>query len=138
MTQPVRRNTACMLLAHEARERLVAKMAEARATRRIIEQTDYSDDVPWRGIIKLQEEMNELGVELCKLQAFPEGVYPDHGGIPRNLLDAVIEELTDLQATIDYFRETNGIPIIWERYRMKRDRFRAWGLAGAQKGDHHA
>lgn len=139
MSAKTLRNYKCAAIADEARDRIIEKMNATRATRRIVEQQVYSDEVPWRGIVKLQEEMNELGVELCKLSAFPTGVYPDHGGKPRNLLDAVIEEMTDVQATLDYFRETNGIPIIWERYRYKMERFRAWGLKGAEhEGDHNA
>ncbi len=138
MTTNTLRNPSCAAIADEARKNLIEKMNATRATRREVEQQIYSDDVPWRGITKLMEEMNELGVELCKLAAFPTGIYPDHGGIPRNLLEAVIEELTDVQATLDYFREVNGIPLLWERYRYKKERFLAWGLKGSNTGDHNA
>lgn len=83
----------------------------------------------WRGIFKLGEEMNELGVELMKLAAFPEGVYPDSG---KPLLVRLIEELTDVQVTLDYFRQQSHIPISYQRYNRKLARYNAWGLSGVE------
>lgn len=86
-------------------------------------------DPAWRGLFKLGEELNELGVELMKLAAFPEGVYPDNG---KPLLVRLIEELTDVQVTLDYFRQQSHIPISYQRYNRKLARYNVWGLSGVE------
>lgn len=130
----VLKNYACAALAEAARKIVIEEMNEKRGKpKSYIPTADHKvdDTVTWRGIHKVQEEMNEFGVELCKLVAFPSGTYPDHGGVERNLLVDVIKEATDMKAAFDYFMETNGITINWERYREKRAKFDLWGLKGA-------
>jgi len=138
----VLRNYACAALAEAARKIIIDEMNEKRGKpKTYTPPTDfeYADEVPWRGIFKVQEEMNEFGVELMKLSAFPSGTYPDHGGVERNLLVDVIKEATDVRAAMDYFMETNGITINWERYREKREKFALWGLSGIpDTGERHA
>ena len=84
----------------------------------------------WQGIYKLGEELNELGVELMKLAAFPDGNYPDDGD---PLLERLIEEVTDVQTALDYFRQKSGIPVIQLRYNRKMARYQRWHLSGIKE-----
>ena len=81
----------------------------------------------WKGIHKLIEEMGEVAQVIGKINAFPDGEHPD-GGPP--LQQRIADELTDLDAAIQYFREKNGIMSDSVRYTDKLGKFRAWGLSG--------
>lgn len=81
----------------------------------------------WRGLFKLQEELNELGVELAKLCAFPSGQHPDGKGFLR---DRIEKELADVEAAILYFREMSGLDTMSDRVTMKYMKFKAWRLSG--------
>lgn len=80
----------------------------------------------WRGIHKLTEEAGELLRIIGKLNAFPNGQHPSGDPIATQLL----EELTDLQAAIDYFIEENGLAIDPARYKDKLIKYDNWFLSG--------
>lgn len=61
-----------------------------------------SNDVRWRGIKKLQEEMGELAQELAKLSVCPDGKHWDNAE-KGPLIQRVEDELGDVMAAIDYF-----------------------------------
>lgn len=65
----------------------------------------------WRGIFKLCEEMNELGVELNKLLALPPGVDRYYGsrGKRATQTELIEQELGDVQATIEYLIRVNKL-----------------------------
>jgi hypothetical protein len=115
----------------EARNAVIAR-EEAKRKEAIKPGGDEgaAKDDEWQGIFKLGEELHELGVELMKLAAFPDGKYPDDG---TPLLERLIEEATDVQATLDYFRQKNGIPVIALRYNRKLARYARWHLSGIKK-----
>lgn len=81
----------------------------------------------WKGIHKLTEEMGELAQVIGKTNVFPDGVHPD-GGPP--LAQRFSDELTDLEAAIEYFRTQNTIPRDIVRFDDKLAKFRKWGLTG--------
>lgn len=84
-------------------------------------------DILWRGIHKLTEEMGELGQVIGKAGAFPVGDHPD-GGPP--LRQRFEEELADVEAAILYFREVNNLDPMPARRVEKLQMFRKWGLSG--------
>lgn len=79
----------------------------------------------WKALIKVQEEMNELGVELMKLQAFPSGIHP---GRKKPLIPGVEDEIADVLNALEFFVDLNRLD--WERIHkrmgMKRKRFIKW------------
>lgn len=79
----------------------------------------------WKALIKAQEEMNELGVELMKLQAFPSGIHP---GRKKPLVPSVEDEIADVLNALEFFVDLNGLD--WDRIRkrmqIKRRRFIKW------------
>jgi len=79
----------------------------------------------WRGIIKLQEELNELGVELMKLAAFPTGKHPAR---KRSVILSVEDEAADVLNALNYFIDRNGLDRerIERRAASKRKRFVKW------------
>lgn len=79
------------------------------------------------GIHKLTEEAGELIQVLGKLGEFPDGSHPDGNG---SLIVRLNEELTDLEAAIQYFRETNDLALDRNRFLTKMKKFRQWGLKG--------
>lgn len=81
----------------------------------------------WKGIHKLTEEMGELGQVIGKTNVFPDGVHPD-GGPP--LAQRFSNELTDVEAAIQYFRDMNNLQRDIVRYDDKLSKFRTWGLSG--------
>ena len=85
----------------------------------------------WKGIGKLIEECGELIQVAGKAVPFPVGEHPDGKGA---VCGRFVEEIADVYAALDYFRETNGlneIEIAWRR-KMKLDKFKQWGLTGVQ------
>lgn len=89
----------------------------------------------FKGLFKLVEEMSECLVILGKLGPFPDGDHPDGKG---HLYDRLREELVDVEAAIQYFRETNGFAGDGLRYSDKIKKFRQWGLTGiSPKPDDH-
>ena len=82
----------------------------------------------WPGLFKLQEELAELGVVLAKLSAFPDGDYPDDER--ENLVVDLIEEMSDVQAAMDRFRERNRVPISYQRMARKKAKYDEWALTG--------
>lgn len=81
----------------------------------------------WIGIYKLTEEMGELNQVLGKIGPFPDGEHPD-GGPP--LAQRAAEEMADVEAAIQYFREQNNLDPLPERRAHKLQLFRQWGLTG--------
>lgn len=79
----------------------------------------------WRGIIKLQEELNELGVELMKLAAFPSGNHPGRKG---SVIPSVENEAADVLNALNYFIDRNGLDRtkIERRAALKRKKFIKW------------
>jgi hypothetical protein len=149
MSESTIKNFDCAALANEARNIAIEKQnlrrqAEANSDRvnrfdpqemRKVPSAILPTDVQWRGLYKLQEEMNELGQVLMKLAAFPDGQYPTGDGGHRPLLVDLLEEMSDVVATLNHFRETNGIPLLHERIAVKREKFRVWGLKGVTPDD---
>lgn len=86
-----------------------------------------TQDQIYRGYYKLIEEMGETLTELGKLGPFPTDDHPDGKGAIRDRLD---KELTDVQAVIAYFRETNRMPMDVDRFREKLQKFLTWELTG--------
>ena len=85
--------------------------------------------IHWRGIGTLAEECGEVLQMIGKAVAFPSGNHPDgHGPVQSRF----VEELGDLQAAIDYFCQTNGLPDdqIQVRRQRKLQQFNQWGLTG--------
>lgn len=78
------------------------------------------------GAHKIVEESSELNAVIAKLNAFPDGKYPDGTDLNQRL----IEEMTDLLAALAYLQEVNDICVDSKRYRDKLDKFYAWGLSG--------
>lgn len=126
-------NYACAAIADEARGIVMASEAERAKAPKPYNPTEDGVDptVPWRGIFKVMEEAGELIVELAKLSAFPSGTYPDPNR-PK-LLVGVVEEASDLIASLEYFMETNGIPLNRQRIARKKAKFQEWGLSGVVK-----
>lgn len=97
-----------------------------------------SAKAPWAGIVKLQEEMAELGVELAKLHAYPSGNHPDVRDGKRPLLERLLDELGDVQAALRFFIEVNGIneETIDTRREFKENLFWQWherdGMTGTK------
>ncbi len=60
----------------------------------------------WAGIAKLQEEMCELGVELAKLHAKPDGKHWDNSR-KEPLIQCVKNELADVTAALIFFTQVN-------------------------------
>jgi hypothetical protein len=96
----------------------------------------------WKGIHKLIEEAGEV-LQLCgKIGAFPDTPHPSGEDIEARLWD----ELADLQAAIDYFKDQNLPPIhgtysraqvvhvMIERRERKMAKFRTWVLTGLRCG----
>jgi propanediol dehydratase large subunit len=79
----------------------------------------------WHGLHKVQEEMNELGVELMKLAAFPDGKHPSR---KRSLVLSAEDECADALQAIDYFIARNKLnrDRIMQRWAMKRKKFVKW------------
>lgn len=96
---------------------------------------------PWGGIVKLQEEMSELGVELAKLHAAPDGKHWDNKFKSQPLIQRVKDELGDVYAALDFFIESNFEPhdnqTIQNRRQYKLDKFRQWeaeeGMTGTKR-----
>lgn len=81
----------------------------------------------WKGLNKLQEELNELGAELARLASFPAGPHPDGQG---PVIKRVIEELADVKAALSYFVSVNGVVENTQREREKLDLFWEFDLPG--------
>lgn len=85
----------------------------------------------WQGLVKLQEEAAELGVEAAKLSAYPEGEHPDGRGV---CIDRVLAEMADVIAAIQFFSERHGLKVDWTRVDEKVALFVEWdrgvGMAG--------
>lgn len=79
------------------------------------------------GIHKLTEECGEVLQCIGKLGPFPKLPHPDGKG---RVIDRLNEELTDLEAAIQYFRNTNNLDRIEERFLRKVTQFEDWGLTG--------
>lgn len=79
----------------------------------------------WFALGKVQEEMNELGVELMKLLAFPDGKHP---GRKRSLILSTEDEIADVLNAVEFFVDKNRLD--WNRIRKrmgtKRKRFIKW------------
>ncbi len=60
----------------------------------------------WAGIAKLQEEMCELGVELAKLHAKPDGKHWDNSR-KEPLIQRVMDEMADVSASLAFFSQVN-------------------------------
>lgn len=81
----------------------------------------------WKGIHKLTEECGELCQVIGKINAFPDGNYPDGGPSLGLRLE---EELADVEAAIAYVREKNSLSPMTDRVAEKLWKFRNWGLSG--------
>lgn len=96
---------------------------------------------PWAGIVKLQEETSELGVELAKLHAAPDGKHWDNSE-KEPLVQRVMNEMADVQAALLFFAETNFSP--GQRYDMsvrtinKLAKFIKWHASEGMTGTKHA
>ncbi len=79
----------------------------------------------WRGLLKVSEELNELGVELMKLGAFPTGKHP---GRKRSVVLSVEDEAADVLNALNYFIDRNGLDRarIDRRTAAKRKKFIKW------------
>lgn len=79
----------------------------------------------WFGLIKLQEEMNELGVELMKLSAFPDGKHP---GRKRSIILSMEDEIADVLAATNYMMDRNDLDRtrIEKRAKTKYKKFTKW------------
>lgn len=79
----------------------------------------------WRGLNKVAEECNELGVELMKLSTFPDGKHPSR---KRSLVISTEEELADVLASVNYFIDRNKLDRakIERRAVLKRKKFIRW------------
>lgn len=79
----------------------------------------------WPSLIKLQEEMNELGVELMKLNAFPNGKHP---GRKRSVILSTEDEVADVKAALEYFIDRNRLDRvrIERRAKLKYKKFCTW------------
>lgn len=87
--------------------------------------------VIYQGAVKLAEEAAELGVELAKLQAFPEGEHPDGRGV---CIDRVVEEMADVIAAIQWFCARHARKVDWTRVDAKVARFAEWDRGGQLAG----
>lgn len=79
----------------------------------------------WKLLNKVVEECCELGVELMKLAAFPNGKHP---GRRRSVILTTEDELADVMAAVNYFIDRNGLDRarIEKRAAMKRKKFIKW------------
>lgn len=79
----------------------------------------------WFGIIKAKEEPAELIVELCKLEAFPNGNHP---GRRRSVILSTEDEIADVEAILEYFKKRNklDLPRIERRKKTKIKKFIKW------------
>lgn len=93
----------------------------------------------WPGIAKLQEEMSELGVELAKLHACPNGDHWDnHEKGP--LIERVRNEMGDVWGALRFFAQTNftndEILSMCQRAERKAKQFETWhaddGMTGTK------
>jgi NTP pyrophosphatase (non-canonical NTP hydrolase) len=82
----------------------------------------------WPGLAKMAEEAGELVQVAMKLIAAGGGSEHWDGS---DVLTRLQDEIADVLAAIDFFTETNGVPIperFIERRRQKLDLFRRWHL----------
>lgn len=86
--------------ADAALDEAIAKLLEQAQPQPIAGYTEK-----WRGIVKLKEEMHELGQVLEKLSAFPSGQHPGDG----DLMPMLIAEIGDVMAALGYFGEANNL-----------------------------
>ncbi len=86
-----------------------------------------TQDQIYHGYYKLVEEMGEALTDLGKLGPFPTGDHPDGKG---PALERVSNELVDVEAAIQYFREVNGLSGNGLKFAEKLTKFRKWGLTG--------
>lgn len=125
-------------IANAARDRLIeaanANRDQVTSITPRPDNTKHGHGQQWRGIFKLAEESHEVGQVLMKLAAFPSGVYPERES---NLVESLIEELSHLQAAIDFFRKANGVPIMHEIYRRKMEIYEGYGLSGVDPEHTH-
>jgi len=79
----------------------------------------------WKGLEKLAEECNELGVELMKLSIFPTGKHP---GRKRSLVVSTEEEIADVLAAAEYFIARHKLDRgkIDKRKELKIRKFSKW------------
>lgn len=77
------------------------------------------------GVTKVMEEANETGQVLAKILAMNSiGVYWDG----TNLAASLIEEIGDLEATLEYLKAKNKLDrkAIKKRKKLKLDKFARW------------
>lgn len=81
-------------------------------------------DVEWPGVSKVIEECGELIKVLGKLQAYPDGDYPDGSDLNAELHD----EVADVRAALEFLVAENRLDdhFIRERAAAKGARFRHW------------
>lgn len=79
----------------------------------------------WFGLVKAMEEPAELIVELCKLQAFPDGKHP---GRRRSVILSAEDEIADVEAALEYFKKRNKLDIdrMNRRKKTKIKKFEKW------------
>ena len=85
----------------------------------------------WAGLVKLQEEAAELGVELAKLSAYPEGPHPDGRGV---CIERVMVEAADVTAAITWFCARHGFELDPARISEKLARFQQWDEVEGMSG----
>lgn len=79
----------------------------------------------WPSLLKLTEEANELGVELMKLKAFPNGKHP---GRRRSVILSTEDEIADVIGAINYMidKERLDRKRIEKRAKAKYRKFSNW------------
>lgn len=91
----------------------------------------------WPGIVKLQEEMAELGVEITKLHARPCGNHWDNAE-KGPLIQRVKNEMGDVLGALAFFMETNFSIEEDEEIQLhakrKMDKFRGWHASEGMTG----
>jgi hypothetical protein len=89
------------------------------------------EGVVWQGLVKLLEEVSELGVEAAKLMAYPSGEHPDGKG---PLVPRLLAEMADVSAIIAWFCGRHAIGFDPGRVQRKLGLYSTWDESSRLSG----